>query len=43
VRARTNTLICYLGINMVLVIFFTSSFWTNFIAGKAAAGGTSTK
>lgn len=37
---RTNTLLCYLGLNMVLVIFFTSSYWTNLTAAKAAAGNT---
>ncbi len=39
-NVRTNTLLCYLGLNMVLVIFFTSSYWTNLTAAKASAGST---
>ncbi|GAA5985410.1 hypothetical protein JCM11641_000148 [Rhodosporidiobolus odoratus] len=31
---RTNTLICYLGMNMGIVVFFTSTVWTNFVFSR---------
>lgn len=33
---RTNTLLAYLGINMALVIFFTSTWWTNFLQAQSS-------
>ncbi|KAK4701751.1 chitin synthase, partial [Phenoliferia sp. Uapishka_3] len=32
---RTNTLLTYLGVNMLIVIFFTSTLWTNFVAAHS--------
>lgn len=32
---RTNTLLFYLGVNMALVVFFTSKIWTNFLAARS--------
>ncbi|GAA6029629.1 hypothetical protein JCM8097_000971 [Rhodosporidiobolus ruineniae] len=31
-NVRTNTLLTYLGINMAIVVFFSSTLWTNFAA-----------
>ncbi|GAA5918550.1 hypothetical protein JCM1841_003297 [Sporobolomyces salmonicolor] len=33
---RTNTLLLYLGVNMALVVFFTSAIWTNFLAAHTS-------
>ncbi|SCV71014.1 BQ2448_3776 [Microbotryum intermedium] len=35
---RTNVLMSYLGINLALVIGFTSKFWTNFLARESKDG-----
>lgn len=34
---RTNTLLLYLGVNMIIVIFFTSKFWVEFQAAHSSA------
>ncbi|KAI5474977.1 chitin synthase, glycosyltransferase family 2 protein [Pseudohyphozyma bogoriensis] len=34
---RTNTLLIYLGVNMLIVVFFTSSIWTNFLAAHSSS------
>ncbi|KAM0748706.1 glycosyltransferase family 2 protein [Meredithblackwellia eburnea MCA 4105] len=39
---RTNTLLTYLGTNMVIVIFFTSTVWTNFVASHTSSDGPTT-
>ncbi|GAA5870574.1 hypothetical protein JCM8547_002051 [Rhodosporidiobolus lusitaniae] len=33
---RTNTLLFFLGVNMAIVIFFTSTVWTNFVAARTS-------
>ncbi|KAK4055626.1 hypothetical protein OIV83_000172 [Microbotryomycetes sp. JL201] len=35
-NVRTNTLLVYLGINMALVVFFTSDIWTSFLAARSS-------
>ncbi|KAL8278351.1 hypothetical protein RQP46_009243 [Phenoliferia psychrophenolica] len=32
---RTNTLLTHLGVNMLIVVFFTSKIWTNFVAAHS--------
>ncbi|GAA5900584.1 hypothetical protein JCM6882_000915 [Rhodosporidiobolus microsporus] len=31
---RTNTLLAYLGTNMAIVVFFTSTLWTNWVSAR---------
>ncbi|KAM0788848.1 hypothetical protein ACM66B_002933 [Microbotryomycetes sp. NB124-2] len=35
-NVRTNTLLVYLGLNMALVVFFTSDVWTTFLAARSS-------
>ncbi|KAK4057958.1 hypothetical protein OIO90_001177 [Microbotryomycetes sp. JL221] len=35
-NVRTNTLLVYLGLNMLLVLFFTSDIWTDFLAARSS-------
>lgn len=39
-NSRTNWLLFYLGINMVIVIFFTSTFWTTFLRAQSGGGNS---